>query len=120
VDGGRLLALARGLRWWHHFLRPSEAVLHVGGRDLPVWVSLDDHHPPHRDRLWRWHVVLVLEPPGSRSRRPAGDQVIDLREVLDLRSEGHDPASNPLEPNQPAAGALTDRAEDPPDSSEGA
>ncbi|WP_208026761.1 hypothetical protein [Rhabdothermincola sediminis] len=120
VDGGRLLAFARGLRWWHHFLRPSEAVLHVGRRDLAVWVSLDDHHPPHRDRLRRWHVVLVLEPPGARTRRPSGDPVIDLREVLDLRPEGCEPASDSLDPARPDTGASEpgDRAGDTAKSTE--
>lgn len=105
VDDGRLLAFARGLRWWHHFLRPGEAVLRVGRRDLAVWVSLDDHHPPHRDRLQRWHVVLVLEPPGVRTQRSSGEPVIDLREVLDLRPEGRDPAPDPLDPPRPDTGA---------------
>jgi hypothetical protein len=120
VDGERLLAHGRGLRWWRHFLRPGEAVLHVGRRDLPVWVSLDDHHPPHRGRLWRWHVVLVLEPPGARSPRPTDGPVIDLREVLDLRPEDHEPAPHPLEPARPDTGASapSDRAGDTAKSTE--
>lgn len=84
LEGDRLLALARGRRWWRHFLRPGLAVLRTRRRELSVWVSIDPHHPPRRDLIRRWQVVLVLDPPDAR-RRDQSPPLLDLRDELDLR-----------------------------------